>query len=350
MVYIVTDVMIGSSTIAPEQKEHKTALYAEDQDVTLLVTTNVNTTASISSSSEQASVGTVPIFENLSVNITFDSTSLPQPPPNYSAFCSMYVDGSGDKALRITGEVPESKAVFFIEQHDTILTVSPLSGVVPVGGQAEIAMTVRASANKKITGSIIVSIRGNMQIQLPIATEALEPNVEIVENKIDFGDVIVDPSDQSEFALSVKEVKVLSANGSQESSTLTQTQSPASRGQTSFIIPLENDDTIVLMPTAQSDIPFDLRCAMCRRMGKPEPVLITTQQKKKQSAGSININATSSAQLGSGTLNPGKGQRRSVLMGKQADGSGEDEQGGDAIGEFDESEFDDLVGSGGDNM
>ncbi|KAA6358250.1 MAG: hypothetical protein EZS28_046223, partial [Streblomastix strix] len=85
-------------------------------------------------------------------------------------------------------------------------------------------------------------------------------------------------------------------------------------------------------------------------MGKPEPVLITTQQKKKQSAGSINPNAASSAQHGSGTLNPGKGQRRSVLMGKQADGSGEDEQGGDAIGEFDEAEFDDLVGSGGDNM
>ncbi|KAH7821511.1 putative flagellar associated protein [Monocercomonoides exilis] len=277
--------------------------------------------------------GTVPPFSSITVTVTFDPTSLPQPPPNYSTLCTMHVDGGGDRSFRVFGEVPEGKAefvekqldfgafavgaevtrhatlkntgkidaVFFTEETDQILTVSPRSGVVPVGGTALLSLSLRAATNRKIHELLQVSIRGGSQISLPISGEALEPNVEIIENSIEFGDVVLgnkerkrltitntgsiaailycDLSSHPEFTIQQKErangaVSSLSAHARSSSPSAVpysgdkslRTSRPLSN-MSGFKSALKEHRENVLTSIAPSSIPLDLMKAIMLRMG-----------------------------------------------------------------------------------
>ncbi|KAA6368966.1 MAG: hypothetical protein EZS28_035507 [Streblomastix strix] len=81
--------------------------------------------------------------------------------------------------------------LYFIEPNSNFMVATSSSRVIPVNGYAGIAVTITANSNQQISSMITVSLRGNKQVQLQVIDEALEQNVELVEQNKDFESVIV---------------------------------------------------------------------------------------------------------------------------------------------------------------
>ncbi|KAK2949545.1 putative Cilia- and flagella-associated protein 47 [Blattamonas nauphoetae] len=301
-------------------------------------------------------MGTVPPYGTVPVTITFDPTSAAVPQPNYLTYCYMHVDGGGDKNLRIIGEVSEGRAefvekqidfgafavgseitkhatlknqsksnvCFFVEKTDPSLSVVPLTGTIPIGGQILLAVTINSSSSRKIVEKITVSIRGGVQQSVSVVAEALEPNVEIGEPSIDFGEVIVgnsrrrrltltntgsiaailyaDLSEYPDFRIVKRDVKMESR--AQANSETSRTSQRNASLQNDFGVPdgvrhlsqfeitqargAETEDNQVI-PIAPSSIPVDIRRAIQRRMGRLTQAKKVAEQKHSMQFGTQDL-------------------------------------------------------------
>ncbi|KAK2945450.1 putative Cilia- and flagella-associated protein 47 [Blattamonas nauphoetae] len=296
-------------------------------------------------------MGTVPPYGTVPVTVTFDPTSAHVPQTNYSAFCFMHVDGGGDKNLRIFGEVSEghaeflekqidfgafavgseitkhatlrntckSNVCFFVEQTDPSLSVVPLTGTIPIGGQILLAVTINASSSRRIAEKITVSIRGGVQQTVSVVAEALEPNVEIGEPAIDFGGVIVGNSRRRLLTLTntgsiaavlyadlteQPQFKLIKHNIKKESTAAIDTQDMNSAGNTKGsglgmpegvrkltqheIMQARGTETEEneITPIAPSSIPVGIRRVLQRKMSKAPP------EEKKDGRAQSRIRAT----------------------------------------------------------
>jgi hypothetical protein len=71
--------------------------------------------------------------------------------------------------------IGKNDTAFFIDQYDkNLFTITPLSGLIPIGASVSINITLHAQINSMILEDLTVLIRGYKQIVLKLTGESLE--------------------------------------------------------------------------------------------------------------------------------------------------------------------------------
>eukprot|EP00929_Paragymnodinium_shiwhaense_P088700 TRINITY_DN49010_c0_g1_i1.p1 TRINITY_DN49010_c0_g1~~TRINITY_DN49010_c0_g1_i1.p1 ORF type:complete len:2929 (-),score=783.00 TRINITY_DN49010_c0_g1_i1:108-8894(-) len=153
-----------------------------------------------------------------SIEVTFT-------PPNSGAlmegFLTLKTEDGDDQSLRCIGQVPEtfcqfvarhlplgvlavglpadravgvqnagrSAAVFHVEPVQEGVTVSPMRGRINAEGRVDLEVHVLLDRQMNLDTALTLNIRGGRPIKLPIQAQAVVPNIEFVEEEIDFGQI-----------------------------------------------------------------------------------------------------------------------------------------------------------------
>jgi hypothetical protein len=150
-------------------------------------------------------------------------------------FLTLKTDDGDDQSLRVQGQVPDasavaftvrrldlgvlavgyqfdrsitvkndgkSKAVFHVENLAEGLHINPVKGYIPPESKIELDVHVLLDKPMQLDTSLTLNIRGGKPIKLGIVATAVVPNIEFVEDEIDFGQLTL--GDRSSRPLSLK--------------------------------------------------------------------------------------------------------------------------------------------------
>lgn len=93
---------------------------------------------------------------------------------------------AADKTVTVKNE-GKSRAVFHVEAMPDGVSVSPPRGHVAPEGRIELDIHVMLDRPMQLDSSLTLNIRGGKAIKLPILATAVVPNIEFIEDEIDFG-------------------------------------------------------------------------------------------------------------------------------------------------------------------
>jgi len=81
----------------------------------------------------------------------------------------------------------KSAAVFHVEGVPDGITISPMRGRVPLDGRADLDVHVLLDRQMQLETAVTLCIRGGKPLRLPISAQAMVPNIEMMEDEIEFG-------------------------------------------------------------------------------------------------------------------------------------------------------------------
>ena len=177
------------------------------------------------------------------------------------------------------------EAVFAFETPPAGLTIKPMRGCVRVGTSVEVTVEITSMSSMNIEADLKAAIRCGKPIKVGVKAEAIAPDVEVLEEELDFGGVVVgarsslpltlhnrsavpalmhvDLSDYPEFTLGTSDGDDLASKaGSEEEMPVSLCPAAAEEGHRLFLVKLAPQSTLPISvgfsPQSTDEFAFEL--------------------------------------------------------------------------------------------